>query len=203
MSRKISPLLFAVLFTLSASGSFLSLRAGAQATGSISGVVDAPARLRANAVVYVDHANGHFAAPSAPVSLDQRGMRFLPRVLPVLVGTTVRFDNHDPTQHNVFSPDNGGYDLGMFGQNQTANHRFDRAGVYTQLCHVHPEMIAFVIVLQNPYYAVTDASGNFRIPNVPAGSYHMLAWQEHGHGGPVDAVVHAGADTSVHVPVGH
>ena len=52
----------------------------------------------------------------------------------------------------------------------------DKSGVYTQLCRVHPDMEAFIVVLDTPYFAVTDAAGRFTIANVPPGSYTLTTW---------------------------
>lgn len=175
----------------------------AQSGGTISGTVQAPSpRMQANAVVYLKKVAGHFPAKKQ-AEMDQKGLKFLPHVLPVLKGTTVRFDNHDPTVHNVFSPDGKGYDLGSFNKGQSATHTFNSLGVFTQLCRVHPEMIAYVVVLQNPYYAVTGSDGSFQIKNVPPGHYQLMAWQERGKGGPVNVTVRAGKDTKTQVKLGH
>ena len=85
----------------------------------------------------------------------------------------MRFLNSDPTPHNVFSPDCEKYNLGTWPQGQSKDHAFAKCTkfpcVYTQLCRVHPEMEGFVVVLQNPYFAVSDKDGHFEIKGVPAG----------------------------------
>ena len=133
----------------------------------------------AGAVVFVQEAPGTFPA-AKPASMDQRSMKFIPHVLPIVVGTTVKFLNSDPTQHNVFSPDNEKYNLGTWPQGQTKDYAFGKCAkapcVYTQLCRIHPEMEAFIVVLQNPYFGVTDQAGKYEIANVPAGRYVLAAW---------------------------
>lgn len=113
--------------------------------------------------------------PVEPVEMDQKGMLFIPRVLPVVKGTTVRFLNSDPVPHNVFSPE-GKYNLGTWPTGETRDHLFDKPGVHTQLCRVHPEMEAFVVVLETSYFAVTDKTGRFQIDNVPPAQYTLAAW---------------------------
>jgi plastocyanin len=119
-----------------------------------------------------------FKAPEKPAVLDQKNKEFIPRVLPVLVGTVVDFINNDDFEHNVFSPDGGGYNLGTWGKSQKRSHTFDTAGVYVQLCKVHPEMVAYIVVLKTPYFALADAEGKFKIPGVPAGTWKLKIWNE-------------------------
>ena len=102
-------------------------------------------------------------------------------MLPILAGTTVRFENHDVVSHNVFSPDKcaGEFNLGTWAAGKSKDHTFEEAGCpATILCILHPNMEAYVVVLQNPYYAVTGAAGSFTIRNVPAGKYTLEIWSE-------------------------
>ncbi len=115
--------------------------------------------------------------PAAPVHMDQKSFRFMPHVLPVVVGTTVRFLNNDPEGHNVYSPE-GRYNLGTWPAGETRDRKFDKAGAYTQLCNVHPDMLAFIVVLETPYFAVTGEAGQFEIRNVPPGKYKLVVWSE-------------------------
>jgi len=162
-----------------ASGRHVSTAAGA----TIEGVVKTVAVPTADAVVYIQHAEGTFATP-VPAKMDQRSMKFTPAVLPVLVGTTVRFLNSDPTQHNVFTPDYEKYNLGTWPQGQTKDQVFEKCAkapcAYVQLCRIHPEMEAYVVVLQNPYFAVTGSDGHYRIENVPPGPYSVGVWAAKG-----------------------
>lgn len=147
----------------------------------------------ADAVVYIQQATGTFTPPAKPVVMDQKQMQFLPHVLPVLVGTKVSFLNSDPTPHNVFSPDNEKYNLGTWPQGQSKDYAFAKCAkfpcVYTQLCRVHPEMEGFVVVLQNPYFAVTNKDGHYEIGNVPPGNYTLAVWHAKGKAQPKPATV--------------
>ena len=149
----------------------------------------------ADAVVFIQQAPGPFTAPAKPADIDQRSMKFTPHVLPILVGTTVRFLNSDPTPHNVFSPDHEKYNLGTWPQGQTKDHAFATCAkapcVYVQLCRVHPEMEAYVVVLQNPFFAVTGADGHYKIDNVPPGTYSLSVWHDKGKAQPKSVTVDA------------
>jgi len=154
------------------------------AGGTITGTVKVTGLASsADAVVYLQQAPGSFT-PAKAAEMDQRKMQFIPHVLPVVVGTTVKFLNSDPTQHNVFTPDFEKYNLGTWPQGQTKDHVFAKCAkapcAYVQLCRIHPEMEAYVVVLQNPYFAVTDRDGHYRIENVPPGATSLGVWAAKG-----------------------
>jgi plastocyanin len=175
------------------------------AGGEISGTVKVTGvASSADAVVYIQQAPGTF--PAKTTEMDQRKMQFIPHVLPVVVGTTVKFLNSDPTPHNVFSPDNDKYNLGTWPQGQTKDHLFGSCAkvpcVYTQLCRVHPEMEGFVVVLQNPYFALTDKDGHYKIDGVPPGSYTVGVWHPKAKAQPKPAVVDAATPATVDFVLG-
>ena len=146
--------------------------------GTVSGKVTAKGlRTSADIVVSLEASGLKVTAPKAPVEFDQKQMKFIPHVLPVVVGTTVRFLNSDTVAHNVFSPE-GGYNLGTWPPGQSKDHVFKKPGVYTQLCQVHPEMEGYVVVLDTPYFATTNKSGAFEIKDVAPGKYKLVAWSE-------------------------
>jgi plastocyanin len=173
-----------VLFTAAAAAFLMASTGVFGAGGTISGTVTvAGASSSADAVVYIEQVPGA-QAPPKPAVMDQRKMQFLPHVLPVVSGTAVKFLNSDPTPHNVFSPDNEKYNLGTWPQGQTKDYTFDKCKtvpcVYTQLCRVHPEMEGYIVVLQNPYFAVTGKDGKYEITDVPPGTYRLGVWHEKG-----------------------
>ena len=146
---------------------------------TITGVVKNPWVAKFPVVVYIDEIPGAtlFAPKNRPV-MDQKGKEFIPRVLPVLVGSTVDFTNQDDIEHNVLSPDNEGYDLGNAGKGQVLSYIFKNPGVYAQLCRLHPEMVGYIVVVKTPYFAMTDPGGNFKIENVPPGQHKLKVWGE-------------------------
>ncbi len=129
-------------------------------------------------------------------------MTFIPHVVAVQKGTTVVFHNSDSVRHNVFTPDGDKYNLGTWGQNETKAHTFNAPGVFHQLCNIHPEMGAVVMVLENPYFAVTGPDGKFKIENVPPGSYTLKAWSEKLPEATKQVTVAAGAPSDVRVELG-
>jgi len=178
MIRRVGLVILAIALS-SPIGSGRVVAAGAAITGS----VQAGGAATPNAVVYIQQAQGTFP-PTTAATIDQRSMKFAPAVLPVVVGTTVKFLNSDPTQHNVFTPDYEKYNLGTWPQGQTKDHLFAKCAkppcAYVQLCRIHPEMEAYVVVLQNPFFATTDQAGHYRIDNVPPGSYSLAVWAPKG-----------------------
>jgi len=135
-------------------------------------------------VVYVDAIPGKtFPAPEKHFVMDQEAVLFQPHVLVLPVGATVDFQNSDSVAHNVFWPSIAGnkkdsHNLGTWPKGQVRNFKFDKPGVVPLLCNVHPEMSGFLIVTPTPYFAETDAAGNFKIADVPAGSYTLISWHE-------------------------
>lgn len=175
---------------------FLSGAAQAQ-TGTVNGTMTAKGlRTSADIVVSLQAPGLKVVPPVKPIEVDQKGMLFVPHALPVVTGTTVRFLNSDPVGHNVFSPE-GKYNLGTWPQGETKDRKFDKPGVYTQLCRVHPEMESFVVVLDTPYFATTDRTGAFEIKDVPPGTYTLVAWSERLKELKQPITVTAGTPTSV------
>jgi plastocyanin len=109
--------------------------------------------------------------------MDQRNKRFSPRVLPVLVGTTVDFPNNDNTWHNVFSKSEAReFDLGLYPSGQSRSVTFDKPGVVRILCNVHPRMEAYILVQGHPHFSAADSRGNYRVDAVPLGKYRLEVW---------------------------
>jgi plastocyanin/mono/diheme cytochrome c family protein len=130
-------------------------------------------------VIYVDEIpDQEFTPPPVNPTIEHRRKAFFPRVLPVLMGTTVDFLNSDRRKHNLFSPEGEKYDLGSWGKGEKRSHTFKRAGVYTQVCSLHPQMVAYVVVVKTPYFAVADEASSYRIGNLPAGEWKLKIWNE-------------------------
>jgi plastocyanin len=153
----------------------LALAAPAHAGGKITGSVDAkPSKFLKDTIVYVKNVPNVKLSPQS-VEIDQKGMEFVPHIVLLAVGDTVKFQNHDKVDHNVMSTD-AHYDLGTWGGGQDREHVFKDEGVFAQVCKLHPEMLAYVFVGQNRFAATVDDKGNFTIDGLPAGTYELDAW---------------------------
>ncbi|HEY4183986.1 MAG TPA: hypothetical protein VGP07_02915 [Polyangia bacterium] len=118
-------------------------------------------------------------APARGKVVTQRNKTFLPRVLAVPVGTTVDFRNEDDVFHNVFSLSRpNDFDTGLYKQGASYAQTFRKTGVAQILCNIHASMIGYVYVVDSPYYAQAEASGAFKIKNVPPGEYDLETWHE-------------------------
>jgi plastocyanin len=151
-------------------------------------VVDGATKGVKNVLVYltkVDPASvnpdAKAAAGKAEVVFDQKNCIFEPHVLAVMAGTKIVLKSSDPVNHNVnarlkvnaaFNP--------LLGANQeiayTPASSERRPAQVT--CDIHNWMLAYWMILDHPYFAVTDAKGNFEIKNVPAGTQKVVVWQE-------------------------
>jgi plastocyanin len=126
------------------------------------------------------------AAKSKKALVDQRDVKFIPFVLPVVVGTTVEFPNNDKSWHNVFSKsDTKPFDLGLYAPGKSRSQVFDKPGVVRVLCNAHPSMEAFIVVKEHPYIAapINAATpldgvplGKFRVRKSGIRSLHHRHW---------------------------
>jgi plastocyanin len=154
--------------------------ASAQPTGKEGNVVGTVVTkpwhaVKTGAVVYLED-GPPVARPPQSATMDNHDMAFTPMIAVVSVGGSVVFTNTDPLMHNVFTPDGEKWNLGEIPQYGSAFKRFDRAGAYTILCNLHPNMLAYVLVTPSTYFARTNADGLFALKNVPPGTYHVTAW---------------------------
>jgi plastocyanin len=132
-------------------------------------------------VVYIDQeVPGKNSAPTKPVQvIIQRDATFRPHVLPVMVGTTVQWPNNDDIYHNVFSMSEAKqFDLGFYRSDEIKRVTFDKPGRVDVFCSIHTRMSCIILVLENPFFSSTDKNGDYRITNVPAGTYRLRAWHE-------------------------
>ncbi len=130
------------------------------------------------AVVYLE---GAFPRPAVlPVKqVEQKGLTFLPTLLPVQVGTRIEFPNLDDTYHNIFSFSPAKrFDLGRYRSEERPipSQTFDKPGLVTLRCEIHEHMRGLILVLDSPHFVTTDPSGRFRLGGLPAGRYTLKAW---------------------------
>ena len=138
-----------------------------------------------NVVVYLEAADtlAKLAGPQHPApSMRQEGLAFVPHVLPIVSGTSVEFPNSDPVFHNVFSLSRAAsFDLGRFPRGESRTLRFDTPGIVKVFCHIHSDMGAVILVLDNPFFTSPGGDGRFRMDGLPPGEYRITAWHERAH----------------------
>jgi plastocyanin len=130
------------------------------------------------AVVYLD---GSFPKPNSYPTrqIAQKNLAFLPSLLPVQVGTRVEFPNLDDTYHSIFSYSPAKrFDLGRYRPDERPipSEFFDIPGLVTLRCDIHEHMRGLILVLNTPYFVVTDTEGRFRLSGLPSGHYMLKAW---------------------------
>ena len=130
------------------------------------------------AVVYLD---GAFPRPASPPTKEvaQKDLTFIPALLPIRVGTKVEFPNLDDTYHNIFSYSPAKrFDLGRYRAEERPIpvQVFDKPGLVILRCDIHEHMRGLILVLNTPYFAMTDTDGRFRLSGLPAGHYTLKAW---------------------------
>ena len=168
---------------------------GLALAGKIKGTVKVKGlRSPANVLVYLTKApSGSMDLSKTNFVMDQRNLEFIPHVLPVLVGSTVQFPNNDKVDHNIFSMSRTkNFNLGSYKPGDSKAVLFDKPGIVEVRCDVHAEMAAYILVIKNSYFAVTDKKGNYQIPDasylqqagleglvdLAPGNYNIKTWHE-------------------------
>lgn len=177
------------LLTTAVSGAIAPVHA--QPAGSLTGRVELDGRGAdvSEAVVYFEPlgsegrkraARGEDREPPSAEVVTWR-KTFVPRVLPIRRGTTVRFPNRDPILHNVFSVSRGNaFDLGLAKGGTAGEVTFEEAGVVRVFCNVHHDMVAYILVLDTPWFTRPDADGRFDFRGLPTGPGRLTVWHERG-----------------------
>lgn len=131
------------------------------------------------AAVWVGAGQPALDPATAPVRrMEQRGFQFRPGVLVVQTGTPVIFPNADPLYHSVFSYSPvKRLDLGRFRQGEEPpSVVMDKPGMIQLFCEVHEHMRGTILVVETPWFAVTDPEGHYEITGVPPGKYPVHFW---------------------------
>ena len=136
-----------------------------------------------NAFIYVKKGleDKHFEVPSIPVTIDQGGCWFHPRVLGIQVGQILKVTNSDPVTHNIhpMAQVNREWNHSQGAGDPPIDRHFIKPEVMIPVkCNIHSWMHAFIGVVDNPYYAVSKPDGTFTIANLPPGQYTLGIWQE-------------------------
>ncbi|MBV8625172.1 MAG: methylamine utilization protein [Herbaspirillum sp.] len=141
-------------------------------------VLDAAGQPVPNAVVYAEPATP-LPAPTKlrQVEIEQKNKTFFPLVTVVQTGTPILFPNHDTVRHHVysFSPAKT-FELKLYSGVPGSPVLFDKAGTVVLGCNIHDEMVAYVQVVNTPYFGVTDRSGTAHLDGMGNGKYTLKAW---------------------------
>jgi plastocyanin len=136
-----------------------------------------------NAVVWIPGSKAPRAEvkPAGAARIASRKKRFDPRVTVVPVGTRVEFPNQDKIHHNVFSlSDSARFDLGLYKNGASKPWTFESFGLVRVYCNIHPQMAAYVMVVDGEVYGLSGADGSVTLRGLPPGKYVVRVWDEKG-----------------------
>ena len=133
-----------------------------------------------NAVVYAESPTTKTASTNTgtgTANIAQKNKKFTPLVSVVQTGSNVSFPNQDSVRHHVysFSPAKT-FELKLYSGVPTAPIVFDKPGVVVLGCNIHDTMVAFVNVVDTPYFGKTDAAGKVSLKDIPNGQYTLKTW---------------------------
>ncbi|AKS42580.1 cupredoxin domain-containing protein [Wenzhouxiangella marina] len=169
-----------VMGLLSCSGALAASLAGSVELLDADGErIDDASELLATVVYFTPNDPALRAVSPGQALLTTERRQFVPRVLVIETGTTVRFPNSDPILHNVFSSSPGNrFDLGLYGRSDGETHRFDTPGLVRVFCNVHSSMSAHIVVVDTPHHLRPDGNGRFRFDDLPSGPGRLTVWHE-------------------------
>ena len=129
-----------------------------------------------DAVVWAESTSKMPLPPPNTAAIEQKNRQFLPLVSVVQTGASVSFPNRDKVKHHVysFSPAKT-FELKLYSGVPSTPVVFDKAGTVVLGCNIHDQMLAFIRVVDTPYFALSDSSGKATI-NVPNGAYTLYVW---------------------------
>jgi plastocyanin len=132
----------------------------------------------ANSAVYAEPLSGQLPAKSLKtVEIEQKNKTFFPLVTVIQSGTAINFPNNDTVRHHVysFSPAKP-FELKLYSGTPGNPILFDKTGTVVVGCNIHDRMIAYIHIVDTPYFAKTDASGQVKLDGILPGKYRLKAW---------------------------
>lgn len=162
------------------------LLAAPSAAGEIAGhVTDSSGRELAGAVVFALAAPPEFDPVPQTAVMDQVNREFVPEVLVIAAGTEVSFPNRDRIHHHVYSFSRAKtFEIPLYRDGEAPRTVFDQPGVVKLGCNIHDWMLAAIVVVPTSLHTRTDATGAYRLADLPAGRYVLAAWHPHLRGEP-------------------
>lgn len=139
-------------------------------------VLDSSGSAIENAVVYAEPEIKK-SLPPATAIIEQRGKQFNPLVSVIQTGAEVTFPNFDSVRHHVysFSPAKT-FELKLYSGIPANPVKFDKAGTVILGCNIHDYMVAFIQVVDTPYFTKSNKSGKAVLTDLPNGNYTLKAW---------------------------
>jgi plastocyanin len=160
-----------LILALAAQGSVMAASVQVQ-------VQDSAAQPIPDVVVYLQlDAPQTLAKPLAGIEIEQKAKKFLPLVTVVQTGSQIAFPNNDSIRHHIYSFSSPKkFEQRLYSGTAAAPVLFDKAGTVVLGCNIHDTMVAYVHVVDTPYFGKTDAAGKLKIDKVPPGKYTAKAW---------------------------
>lgn len=155
----------------------LSLSGSLFATSLEVDVKDAYGNGVADAAIYVETMTGTLPIRPRPTEIEQKNRKFMPLVTVVQTGSEIAFPNNDSVRHHVysFSPAKP-FELKLYSGTPGSPVLFDKPGTVVIGCNIHDRMVAYIQVVNTPYFGKTNETGKVRIIDLPAGKYRLKAW---------------------------
>jgi plastocyanin len=154
------------------------------ASGLAVHVADTAGAPLPDAVAWLEPEGGQgLSRPAKGAEIEQKGLKFLPQVTVVQTGSRIEFPNNDKVRHHIysFSPAHK-FDQKLYSGTSATPQIFDKAGVVVLGCNIHDKMVAYVRVVDTPYFAKADVSGLGRV-DAPPGKYLLKVWHFNMAGG--------------------
>ncbi|MEO5624797.1 MAG: carboxypeptidase regulatory-like domain-containing protein [Dokdonella sp.] len=175
--------IFALALLITSGLALADVAAAAALQGHVGLVVDGkPLRAEeaADVVIYFrPSAAATVRAPNVPYAMSTQRKQFVPRILPIVVGSKVRFPNQDPILHNAFSASkDNAFDVGLYSGGEEQTVTFAHPGYVRVYCNVHHSMVGHILVLDTPYFTRPDADGRFKFTNLPKGRGDLVVWHD-------------------------
>ena len=141
-------------------------------------VSDATGQPLADAIVYVEAAGGQVLPKSlVAATIEQKARKFAPLVTVVQAGSEISFPNNDTVRHHVYSFSAAKiFELKLYSGTPGSPIVFDKPGTVIVGCNIHDQMVAYIHVVNTPYFARTDVSGKAKVDAVAAGKYTLKYW---------------------------
>lgn len=172
-------------------------------TGAVTGTVTFKGGAKgAGVVVSLIGVKAPPPGPEPAAQIKQVNKAFAPGLTVVPKGSVVEFPNQDKVFHNVFSVSRAArFDLGLYKSGTSKTVQLKRVGVVDVYCNIHPEMVAKVVVVDGPFWAVTGKDGSFTMAGVPPGTYPLVAYGGDGKEVRTEVTVTVGGTTTAKLEV--